>query len=960
MEGITYFLFIWLLVPFVELGIIIVLAVQNSLRKQKIKQLTKWLSQLKSTHFEDISGKNGEGNGNARRNENSRPGSDWETQPLAWVTPGGGEGGGKAEYKENGVPDIPETPDIPEMPDIPETPNIPDPLPRTLRRFRAPKRDKGFYQGTAALIIGVIFVVLAGLIFATTSWHSLSSLCKAIMAFGLSVLFFGVSYLAGKVLKIRRTGQAFYVLGSVFLFVTVLAWGYFGLLGPEFILRGENRWRVLLAGSIVTEAALFAGLKSFRDRIYTQACLWGLTVSAAFLMGALELGIRGCINAMAYYSFLLVAWDEVRRRKGEHSNQNRQEKKFQTEFLDKNLRFFVPLHFWIFSTVAVFQTVVGLMARIQGVGESFVFAITPWNALAAGLAAAGAAIIALRRRNMPTKILHSMSLALFFQYAAFCVPAEDSYQVLIGAVLMGLWFLIERIKNLPLANDYGGGVFTAALALDTLFLVFSPDGMKQLTAAAAILLLAAVMAQWGRTYSFMRRLIPWVLFFLTVTVWKILNRGLSIDVRYDIILLAYVVCIGIWDTVRSEDFLVPVLAIGTVAQIIFWVIGWRPLPFLILLSVYLFAASCRRKMASREWHIKGSCLYSLAGIGILAESMTGNPVLMMAFVTAVFVGEYAVEWHRYRELICGKFWDFTGTVIFLMTMGAFYADPDLKLWNLSLCMASFAGFYLLFYRKGRTGLSLTAVLAVLPVVWVVWWRYGEVTVNQMYAWVGIVLPVTGSLFRYYRPIIRKRDTTPLSFDVDWFHILCILVLLFMAWAGTGGWRCAYTLLIGLYVLQYASLERFRRQALTLALALAALAFWQQPFVEWPDIIWLEIQLVPAALFIRLLAPIWKCHRIIPNLQTVLYCLCLAVLVLNALHTGNVENALVLEALCLLVFIWAQIRRCSKWVRISGIVVITVALYMTKDFWLSLSWWIYLLAAGMGLIIFAAAVEMRKH
>ena len=33
---------------------------------------------------------------------------------------------------------------------------------------------------------------------------------------------------------------------------------------------------------------------------------------------------------------------------------------------------------------------------------------------------------------------------------------------------------------------------------------------------------------------------------------------------------------------------------------------------------------------------------------------------------------------------------------------------------------------------------------------------------------------------------------------------------------------------------------------------------------------------------------------------------------------------------------------------SGIIMILVALYMTKDFWLSLSWWVYLLAAGLGL------------
>ena len=167
--------------------------------------------------------------------------------------------------------------------------------------------------------------------------------------------------MAGRVFKIKRTSQAFYILGSVFLFLTVLTAGYFGLLGPEFILKGENRWRVLWAGSIVTEMAMFAGLKNFQDRIYTQACLWGMTVSMTFLMGALKLSCGACINAMVYYSFLLVAWDAIRRKrtKGDRGKQGVDgtgvSRPMLDAMLDEGFRFFVPLHFWIFSAAMAFH-----------------------------------------------------------------------------------------------------------------------------------------------------------------------------------------------------------------------------------------------------------------------------------------------------------------------------------------------------------------------------------------------------------------------------------------------------------------------------------------------------------------------------------------------------------------------------------------------------------------------------
>lgn len=38
----------------------------------------------------------------------------------------------------------------------------------------------------------------------------------------------------------------------------------------------------------------------------------------------------------------------------------------------------------------------------------------------------------------------------------------------------------------------------------------------------------------------------------------------------------------------------------------------------------------------------------------------------------------------------------------------------------------------------------------------------------------------------------------------------------------------------------------------------------------------------------------------------------------------------------------------------------VPLYMTRSFWLSISWWLYLLTAGLGLIAFAAWNEIRKR
>ena len=829
---------------------------------------------------------------------------------------------------------------------------------------RAPKIDGGFFQGTAALVIGVIFVVLAGLIFATTAWHVLPSVCKVIMVLGGSGLFFGASWAAEKYFKIERTGQAFYILGSVFLFLTILAAGYFGLLGPEFILKGENRYRVLLAGSIATEIALFSKIRRFHNKVYTQACLWGMTVSMCFLMGALKLEWPDCMNGMMYYSFLLIGGNEVYRRKsGLQGSMNAPADRFIDEFMGE-FGLFAALQFWIISGMMAYKAVAGGIGFIIGILFLGIWEVTFWDTLAFGLMAAGTALVALRRRSPEMKMLHSLTMMIFFQYAGFCIPVDFTYQVFLGAAMTAVWFLAERRFKNPLNNLAGGCVFSAVLAIDMavllLDMLFSRDSLgNQLAASAVVILLAAVMAEWGRRYPVLRGSVAAVLFALTLTGWEVFNRTLGMDVGYDVVVWGYVLIVSIWDMVKKDRFCIPILAIGTAAQALARLENQETLSFFLLLSVYLLVKSFGREGTARERFIRGSCLYSLAGVYLLAEGATANGVLRMVWTAAVYGLEYASVILHDRSKIRDRFWNCTGMTVFLMMMGAFYSDPSLALWNMILCMAVFAVIYVMLYRSGCSWLHLAAAAAVLPLPMIATARYG-LNENQVYGATAALLILSGILFRRFRPVMVRREGESGGWDVDWFHILVIFVLIPMAWEAGRGWQCAYILLTALYVLQFAVLEHWKRAAFTLAAALAAAAFWRQPFIRWPEMLSLEIQLIPAAGFIWSLGRIWGDRKEITNLQTVLYCLCLGAMASDALSTGAVWDALILEAVNLAVFLLAHMRKCMRWIRISGIIMILVALYMTKDFWLSLSWWVYLLAAGLGLIVFAAVNEMKKR
>ncbi len=196
--------------------------------------------------------------------------------------------------------------------------------------------------------------------------------------------------------------------------------------------------------------------------------------------------------------------------------------------------------------------------------------------------------------------------------------------------------------------------------------------------------------------------------------------------------------------------------------------------------------------------------------------------------------------------------------------------------------------------------------------------------------------------------------------MNWYQVCSVFVLIGMLPKASDVWQFLYLLLLALNILQFAAAERLRKGAIFLAACALGAAYLEQPFIEWPDIIGLECRMLPFVLLIWLAGRQWKEREGVRALQTAGYVICLVILCFNVLLFGSLANAMILEAVCLAIFLWAQVKKNGSWVRISGIFLILVVVFLTKEFWLSISWWIYLLAAGIGLIIFAAKNERRKH
>lgn len=90
------------------------------------------------------------------------------------------------------------------------------------------------------LALGCGLVLLAGIIFAMTTWETLSGIGKTIALIITSLIFFAMSYLADKKFNLKTSSLTYYILANAFTVFTFVAAGFFCVFGEWFSLTGKG------------------------------------------------------------------------------------------------------------------------------------------------------------------------------------------------------------------------------------------------------------------------------------------------------------------------------------------------------------------------------------------------------------------------------------------------------------------------------------------------------------------------------------------------------------------------------------------------------------------------------------------------------------------------------------------------------------------------------------------------
>lgn len=140
---------------------------------------------------------------------------------------------------------------------------------------------------------------------------------------------------------------------------------------------------------------------------------------------------------------------------------------------------------------------------------------------------------------------------------------------------------------------------------------------------------------------------------------------------------------------------------------------------------------------------------------------------------------------------------------------------------------------------------------------------------------------------------------------------------------------------------------------TIALLPGMSVFWTCPWVEVPRQFTVEYGCIWAELAVVLLGYIWYDIKDIKIVQFILNCHLLGILLLWNLCGGELANALLLGGISMVMILLAAFLHRKNYMLAGSISLFLLVVYATRGLWLNIAWWVYLLLAGVVLIILAS-------
>ncbi len=832
----------------------------------------------------------------------------------------------------------------------------------------APK--KPFSPIPLLLAAGVSFLFLGGIIFLTSTWNMLPDVARAISLLSASVLAFSINVVAERVLKLPKTGLAFYILGCIFLPLALGGIGAFSLLGSWFSFHGEGAALLMAVIFLSAAATSFLGQKNYRNPFLAWLTLTGLSgagTSLAFFLsdmlgfsepiadaahGALTVGIVQTVMTIAF----TIAGEYYLSH---HEPNATPFAKVWTLFLFQQDLVTLFLLLIAGSDAPIAACILSLLTAALCLNQRFIH-----SGIHGGMFLFCGGILAS---------LNSLCLSAFAESAS----GLEHFVFIVGGTLM-LMLAIASVSKLRAETQKTAGILGWILAIPLL--------------PCAVICMILETEHTGAFFLFLFLPLVFSLFHLL----SLPRNPFAKDSPHSLLMAILLFCFTLMESAQDVPLLRILLVFGALILLVQYFFSRRLWPLVlsictcialplmelphpslwltwlctaVMASGLVYAYLTRRGLLERAFALAGIpfLLISSCQTFLLFAESTESWILTMAVLTLVSLAEFIFFWKQERSrdirTFCKNLSIFLAAIV---VIGVIADSLDL-------------GWYLLF--AGITGVFAAANLkrnvniAAFPMMIIFFLACNQITealgrtaalrdgqiIGLQLGCCLLMLLIFAGMGRLLLPggFYHNADG---RLQVD-FGLLAAALPIFTA-SGAIDWYPSIVscLLLSVYSLMYLGRTKTHYIPTLLAAAFGCLTIffhnihdpfrileiWHRADFKAPQIL---LFLLPMHLFI--LTMLWilpkKYKENVHMARFVMYCITMLCILTASLSFGRAEDGIILAVFSFLIMAGSFFVKRLRWFTLGFSVLFLMTLKLTWNFWRSLHWGIYLFLAGAVLI-----------
>lgn len=166
--------------------------------------------------------------------------------------------------------------------------------------------DSQELKNNLILICGSILIVISALVFLTSTWYVTNNFLKIIVIVLMLGVFMGASYVADKVFQLKQTSRAFYYLALAYVPILLLAMALFSLFGKYLSLYGLGRYIYLTVCSFIVSYIYYCSAMKNKNKIIFIGSIIFQMLGIVFGVLIFSKNISIIIAMLCIYNLVLI------------------------------------------------------------------------------------------------------------------------------------------------------------------------------------------------------------------------------------------------------------------------------------------------------------------------------------------------------------------------------------------------------------------------------------------------------------------------------------------------------------------------------------------------------------------------------------------------------------------------------------------------------------------------------